>query len=92
MLITRSINYENAYVIYKVKLSNNLEYPIAQIKITPYVNSELFLIDKESDLIGLLEPKNSRTVTFKLRPQKECGNVTISGNVKYYDTKLLKVL
>ena len=85
IMITRAINYEKAYVIYKVKVTNNLKVPIAKILVKPFISSDLFILDKTSDKIDLLKSGNSRTVTFKLRPQGECGNVEIQGNVSYYD-------
>ena len=85
IMITRAINYEKAYVIYKVKVTNNLKVPIAKILVKPFISSDLFILDKTSDKIDLLKPGNSRTVTFKLRPQGECGNVEIQGDISYYD-------
>ncbi len=83
--ITRAVNYEKAYVIYKVKITNNLKVPVAKISVRPFISSDLFIMDKTSDSIDLLKPGNSRTVTFRLRPQGECGNVDIQGSVSYYN-------
>jgi len=85
--LVRAINYEKAMVLYKVKVTNTLPFPIARIILKPYITSDLFILNKESDRIDLLEVADSRTVTFLLRPKGECGNVTINCNVSYYDTK-----
>jgi len=88
--ITRAINYEKAHIVYKVKITNPNPYPLAKVEVKPYITSDLFILDKDRDKIDLLEIGDSRTVTFKLRPKGECGNVAIRANVDYYDTKKMR--
>ncbi len=33
----------------------------------------------------MLEPKESKTVTFEIRPTGECGDCNVSGKIEYYD-------
>ncbi len=83
--IKSAINYEKAKVIYKVKVENNSEEPIARIRIKPYLSDNVFILDKDEKGLDLLQPNESATITFILRPKGECGNVVISGKIVYYD-------
>jgi hypothetical protein len=85
-----SVNYEKAYVVYKVKVENQSAVPIAQVKVKPYIEGGLFKIDRDESEISMLDVGNSETVTFHLRPVKECGNVSIAGKITYFDTSKRK--
>jgi hypothetical protein len=78
-------NYEKAYVVYKVKIENQSTSPIAKIKVKIYALTDVFIMDKEEEEISLLEPDNAQTVSFRLRPRGECGDVHIKGKVTYYE-------
>jgi len=82
---TRAINYEGAEIIYKLKIINDQVTPIAKVSIKPMLTSDLFHLDRESASIDLVTPGNGESVTFRLRPQGECGNVSISADIAYYD-------
>ena len=81
-----AVNYEKANIIFKVKVENNSDKPIAEVRVRPFAPSNLFKADKEERTIGLIQPKQAQTATFKLRPRGECGNVTLQAKVTYYDT------
>ena len=84
--IKSAVNYEKANIIFKVKVENNTDKPIAEVRVRPFAPSNLFKTDKEERTIGLIQPKQAQTATFKLRPRGECGNVTLQAKVTYYDT------
>ncbi len=81
------INYERAHIIYKIRIENNTSEPIGEIYIKPIISKEIFIIDKEERMIPLLKTGEAKTVSFKLRPKHECGNVDISGNIRYFEYK-----
>ncbi len=81
-----AVNYEKANIIFKVKVENNTDKPIAEVRVRPFAPTNLFKADKEERTIGLIQPKQAQTATFKLRPRGECGNVTLQAKVTYYDT------
>jgi len=79
-----SIGYKGATIIYKVKIENNTNEPISDIKIYPYVPTVFLLKEKERS-ITLIQPKSSQTATFEIRPTGECGDCNVSGRINYYD-------
>ena len=83
--IKTAINYERAHVIYKVKIENESETPIAKIIIKPIVLNDVFIMDRQDEEISLLDINNAQTATFKLRPRGECGDVRITGKITYFD-------
>ncbi len=86
--IKSAISYKGAKVVYKVKVENNSKEPIARIRAKLYLSDNVFILDKDEKGLDLLQPEESATVTFNLRPKGECGNVGISGKVVYYDYKI----
>jgi len=84
--IKSAVNYEKANIIFKLKVENNTSKPIAEVRVRPFAPSNLFKADKEERTIGLIQPKQAQTATFKLRPRGECGNVTLQAKVTFYDT------
>jgi ssDNA-binding Zn-finger/Zn-ribbon topoisomerase 1 len=79
------IAYKSAYVIYKVKVENESQSPIGEVTVTPFISNDIFIIDESQRNITLIKPREAKTVTFKLRPRGECGNVRVFGKVTYYD-------
>ncbi len=86
--VKSAINYEHAKLLYKVKIENNSNNSISDIRVSLYIPKGLFIADKEEKMISLVRPRSSQTVTFTLRPKGECGNVDISSKIVYYDTNL----
>jgi hypothetical protein len=84
--VLSAINYEQAIIIYKVKVENNSKSAITDVCITPYVPRDIFLVDEEDRTIPLIKKGEAKTSTFTIRPRFECGNVEIRGDVRYYDT------
>jgi hypothetical protein len=85
-LVVYSITgFDRAEVLYKVKVENRSDKALAEIKIKPYLSKDIFLLDREEQEIALLKPGESKSVSFRLRPRKECGNAEIQGKVTYYD-------
>lgn len=81
-----AINYEKAHIIYKIKVENNTDTPLAEVRVRPFAPANLFKVDREERTIGLIQPRQAQTATFKLRPRGECGNVSLQAKVTYYDT------
>jgi hypothetical protein len=79
-------NYKQGRIIYKIKVENNTDSHIADINIVPFIPKNLFSIDKTERSISLIKSGEAQTVTFQLRPKGECGNVTISADVTYFNT------
>ncbi len=76
--------YKCANIFYKVKVENNTSETIADIKVNLFV-PPVFLLTKNEISIPMLEPRESATVTFEIRPTGECGDCNISGKIEYYD-------
>lgn len=86
ILVLTAFTYQGSKIIYKVKIENKSSYPIASIKVKPYIQEDTFIIDKEQIVLSnVIEPNNSQTATFTLRPRGECGKRNIGGDVEYYD-------
>ncbi|MFQ6055486.1 MAG: PEGA domain-containing protein, partial [Methanosarcinales archaeon] len=79
-----AFGYEGAKIIYKIKVENPTSEPVSDLKIHLFV-PEVFLLKDTEKTISLLKPDESKTVTFELRPTKECGDCKVSGRVTYYD-------
>ncbi len=79
-----AFSYKGAIVDYKVKVDNQTNEPIGDIRIRLFVPEVFLLIEKEK-VIAMLEPGESSTVTFTIRPTGECGECKVSGNIEYYD-------
>ncbi len=86
--VKSAINYERAKIKYKVKIENAAQSAISEVRVQPFVPKGIFIADENEKTISLIKPNNSKTVTFTLRPTGECGNVDISSQVTFYDTKL----
>lgn len=85
--------YNDAKVFYKVKLENNTLETIDDIKINLFV-PYVFLLNEKEKSLSMLEPKESKTVTFEIRPTEECEDCNVSGKIDYYgySTKRREVL
>jgi hypothetical protein len=57
---------------------------VSDVKIRLFV-PDTFLLKEPEKSIALLKPNESKTVTFEIRPTKECGDCEVSGRVTYYD-------
>ncbi|MFQ6056769.1 MAG: PEGA domain-containing protein, partial [Methanosarcinales archaeon] len=76
--------YKGAKILYKIKVENSNKEPVSDIKVHLFV-PEVFISKEKEKTIALLKPKESKTVTFEIRPTKECGECDISGRATYYD-------
>ena len=85
--VLSGVNYEHANIIFKVKVENNSTKSISAVNIIPYVPKDIFSLDEIEKVIPLIRKGEAITSTFTIRPKGECGNVKISGDVKYYDTQ-----
>jgi len=84
-LITSSaFGYKGATIIHKIKIENPTSEPISDIKIHLFV-PDVFLLENNEKSIAMLEPTESKTVTFEIRPTGECGDCNVSGRVNFYD-------
>ncbi len=82
--VKSAYEYRCAKIFYKVKLENNTSETMGDIKINLFVPNVFLLKEKEKS-IPMLEPNESKTVTFEIRPTGECGDCSISGKIEYYD-------
>jgi hypothetical protein len=82
--IKSAYEYKGAKIYFKIKVENNTLEPISDIKVHLFVPDVFLLAEKEKSL-SMLEPKESKTVTFEIRPTGECGDCNVSGKVEYYD-------
>ena len=82
--VRTKLDYKGATIIYKVKVENNTNEAISDVKFYPHV-PDLFLLKENVKSIPLIEPKRSQTVTFEMRPTSECGICNVAGRVNYYD-------
>ncbi len=82
--ITSAFGYKGATILYKIKVKNSTPEPIGDIRISLFV-PDVFLLKEKEKSIAMLEPNESNTVTFEIRPTGECGECNISGRVHYYD-------
>ncbi len=79
-----AFSYKGATIIHKIKIENPTPEPISDIKVHLFV-PEVFLLEGNKKSIPILEPGESKTVTFDIRPSGECGDCNVSGRVNYYD-------
>ena len=84
IFITSAFGYKGATIVHKIKVENPTSEPVSDIKIHLFV-PDVFLLKEQEKNIGLLKPKESKTVTFEIRPTGECGDCEVSGRVTYYD-------
>ena len=82
--IKSAFQYQGATIQYKVKIINQTTEPISDIKIQLFV-PDVFMLTQKENSIPMLEPKESKTVTFDIRPTGECGDCAVSGRMNYYD-------
>ncbi len=82
--IKSAYEYKGAKIYYKIKVQNSTSEAISDIKVHLFVPDVFLIIDKEK-AISMLEPKESKTATFEIRPTGECGECFVSGNIEYYD-------
>ncbi|MCD4768454.1 MAG: PEGA domain-containing protein [Methanosarcinales archaeon] len=82
--IKSAFQYKGATIQYKVKIINQTPEPISDIKIQLFV-PEVFMLTQKEKSIPMLEPDESKTVTFDIRPTGECGDCIVSGLMNYYD-------
>jgi len=91
--IKSAYEYKGAKIYFKIKVENNTIEPISDIKVHLFV-PDVFLLSEKEKSLSMLEPKESKTVTFEIRPTGECGDCNVSGKMEYYDyaTKGRKML
>ncbi len=82
--IKSAFQYQGATINYKVKIINHTPEPISDIKIQLFV-PDVFMLTQKEKSIPMLEPDESKTVTFDIRPTGECGDCAVSGRMNYYD-------
>jgi len=82
--VRSAFQYTGASIQYKVKIENLSTEPIGDVKISLFVPDVFYLQEKEKTL-SMLEPHESKTVTFEIRPTGECGDCAVSGSIMYYD-------
>jgi len=82
--IKSAFQYQGATIQYKVKIINHTPEPLSDIKIQLFV-PDVFMLTQKEKSIPMLEPDESKTVTFDIRPTGECGDCAVSGRMNYYD-------
>ena len=82
--IKSTFGYKGATIQYKIKIENPTPEPMGDIKVNLYV-PDVFLVSEITKTIGMLKPNEAKTVTFEIRPTRECGDCEVSGKVVYYD-------
>jgi outer membrane protein assembly factor BamB len=82
--ISSAFGYKGATILYKIKVNNSTPEPISDIRVSLFVPDVFLLREKEKSIV-MLEPHESNTVTFTIRPTGECGDCNVSGKVNYYD-------
>lgn len=82
--VKSAFQYTGASIQYKVKVENLSAEPIGDIKVGLFV-PEVFYLQEKEKTISMLEPRESKTVTFEIRPTGECGECAVSGSITYYD-------
>jgi len=89
IVVKSAFQYAGASIQYKVKVENLSKDPIGDIKVDLFVPDVFYMQEKEKT-ISMLEPGESKTATFEIRPTGECGDCVISGSITYYDYSLRK--
>lgn len=87
IMILPKVDYEKASIVYKITIRNTSGGALSEVRVKPFIPHDLFISDAEERTLSLIRPKDKKMVAFSLRPKGECGNVTISGKVTYYDTR-----
>ena len=82
--VKSAFEYKGAKIYFKIKVENSTLDPISDIKVHLFV-PEVFLLSEKEKAISMLETKESKTVTFEIRPTGECGECNVSGKIEYYD-------
>ncbi|MEW5759776.1 MAG: hypothetical protein AB1779_03300 [Candidatus Thermoplasmatota archaeon] len=87
ILVSAVVDYDGLNVLYKVKVENMSNDLISEVRIKPCFQLDSFKLYPKDEIIlsNAIEPRNSQTATFLLRPKKGCGVSTISGIVEYYN-------
>lgn len=84
IVVKSAFQYTGASIQYKVKVENLSKEPIGDVKVELFVPDVFYMQEKEKT-ISMLEPGESKTATFEIRPTGECGDCAISGSITYYD-------
>jgi hypothetical protein len=87
--IQTTYEYKSARILYKVTMENNSPETITEIKVS-LLFPNVFMLKEKEQSIPMLEPKESKTVIFDIRPAGECGDFNISGKIEYYDSSTKK--
>lgn len=82
--VKSAYEYNGARIFYKVKLENHTKETMGDIKINLFVPA-VFMLQEKEKYISMLEPNESKTVTFEIRPTGECGDCNVSGRIEYYN-------
>lgn len=80
-----AVGYQGPRIIYKIKVENPGPEPICDVRVSVFFPKDAFLIDSQEKNISLLQPNESNTATFSLRPTGECGKRSLSGEIDFYD-------
>ena len=80
-----AVGYQGPRIIYKIKVENPGPEPICDVRVSIFFPKDVFLVDEQLKEISLLQPNESNTATFYLRPTGECGKRTLSAEVDFYD-------
>ena len=84
LAVKSAFQYKGATIQYKVKIINETSEPVSDIKTQLFV-PDVFMLEEKEKSISMLEPNESKTVTFDIRPTGECGDCSVSGRINYYD-------
>jgi WD40 repeat protein len=81
-----SVEYNQIYLFYTVKIKNRSSFPISDITVKPYLSNDLFILDEDTKNISLIRPDDTKIAKFWVRPKREVhGEADIVGRVDYYD-------
>lgn len=89
LAVKSAFQYKGATIQYKVKIINETSEPVSDIKTQLFV-PDVFMLEEKEKTISMLEPNESKTVTFDIRPTGECGDCSVSGRINYYDYETKK--
>lgn len=84
IVIRSAVQYKGTNILYKIKIENNSQEPVGDIKVGLFV-PDVFRLEERDKLLSMLQPGEGKTVTFEIEPTGECGNCVISGSIRYYD-------
>lgn len=88
--IKSAFTYKGATIVYKVKIENPTNEPIADINVSLFV-PDVFLLSETTKVVSILKPNEGKTVTFEIRPRGECGECEVSGKIVFYDYSTRKM-